>query len=165
MRKEPVSCVLSVRCRTASPARCVDSKKFAARSGLSCAVWRSKKPDAALAQEGSLHRRPPAYQGGSAEYQKRKESSEDVVAPVNDSAGHDRPHHRGSQRKEIHSGLHHRADGGTQTRRIFADAHLQGPRRESGARKGRCGISSCRSTCRCRRGWWRRSSAKGINDG
>jgi hypothetical protein len=25
----------------------VDSKRFAARSGLSCAVWRSKKPDAA----------------------------------------------------------------------------------------------------------------------
>jgi hypothetical protein len=66
----------------------------------------------------------------------RKEGGEDVVAPFDDFAGHDRPHHRGAQRQEVHSRVHHRADGRTQAGRVCADANFQGPRGEGGARKG-----------------------------
>ena len=71
-----------------------------------------------------------------AERAQRKESGEDLVAPLDDSAGHDRAHDRRAQREEVHSGVHHRADGGTQAGRIRAHAHVQGPRGEGGAREG-----------------------------
>ncbi len=50
-----------------------------------------------------------------------------------DMIGHTIAVHNG---QEVHSRVHHRADGGAQTRRICADAHLQRPRGEGGAWKG-----------------------------
>jgi hypothetical protein len=56
---------------------------------------------------------------------------------------------------EIHSGVCDRADDRTQARRVCADAHVQRPLGESGAREGGGRGSSGR----------RRSSAEGIRNG
>ena len=67
-----------------------------------------------------------------------KKVVEDLVAALDDRAGHDRAHHRRAQREEVHSGVCDRADDRTQAGRVCADAHVQRPRREGGAREG-CG--------------------------
>ena len=59
-------------------------------------------------------------------------------------AGDDRPHDRRAQRQEIYSGVRHRADDRAQARRIRADAHVQRPRGEGGARERRRGVAGRR---------------------
>src|SRR4029077_16059267 len=76
--------------------------------------WGVRENDGALPQKRTVHRRPSSREGGSVERAERKESCEDVVAPLDDSARDGGAHDRSPQRQEVHSRVHHRADGGSQ---------------------------------------------------
>ena len=124
---------------------CGDSARCGARSGSSCAGWTSRSTSRVERREKRWHarskravcRRPPAREGRGAERAQRKEGREDLVAPLDDRSGHDRPHHCRAQRQEIHPGVYHRADDRAQAGRVCPDAHLQGPRRARRLSKGR----------------------------
>ena len=52
-----------------------------------------------------------------------------------------RPHHRGAQRPQVHSGLRDGEHGGPQAGRVCGDPHLQGPLGEGGRDRGEAEIS------------------------
>ncbi len=123
-------------------------------------------------KKGTVYRHATWKQDRGAHCRERKESGAHLVAPLDDSSGVRRPHHRGSQRQEVHSGVHHRKHGGAQAGRVFADPHFQGPLGEGGdgevgqaqrkAEADNVGKRSCKpkrkrdisGSRRRRRGWW-----------
>jgi large subunit ribosomal protein L2 len=90
-----------------------------------------KKPDASQPEEGPVRRRPPDEEGGHAERRRDPQRDQDVVASLDDRAGHDRPHARRARRTQARPRLRDRLHGRPQARRVRTDPHL--PR----ARQGR----------------------------
>src|SRR3954471_21388313 len=85
-------------------------------------------------EEGPLRRRPPDQEGGRGERQGQPQRDQDLVAPLDDRADHDRPHHRGARRSQARPRLRDRLHGRPQARGVRPDPHL--PRAREGRPEG-----------------------------
>ena len=128
----------SARSRTAFPVRCADSKRCGARSGSACAGWKNKaKSDGTFAEKRArLSTATCASRWKVLNTRNEKKvvktwSRRSTIVP--EMIGHTIAVHNG---KKFIPGVRHRADDRAQAGRIRADALVQGPRREGGAREG-----------------------------
>src|ERR687889_2076564 len=85
-------------------------------------------------EEGPLRRRPPDEEGGRREHQGQPQRHQDLVAPLDDRPGHDRPHDRRARRPQARPRLRDRLDGRPQARGVRPDPHL--PRARQGRPEG-----------------------------
>src|SRR5258708_18732174 len=77
-----------------------------------------------FSEKRSFHRRSPHEEDRGDESGQRQEGAAHLVPPVHHSPGLCRPHHRRSQRSQVHPGLRDREHGWSQARRVFGYSYL-----------------------------------------
>src|SRR5688572_893157 len=93
-----------------------------------------------ITQERAVRRYTAARENRGDESGRRKESREDLVAPLDRRPRNGWTHAGGAQRQEVHSGLRDRKHGGAEARGVLADPPVQRAHdqdRESRASGGR----------------------------